>query len=47
MVAERNLAEEEERLGGVELKLAEAASLNLAQADEIADLKVEIGRAHV
>ena len=31
------------KLGGTELKLAEAESLNLAQVDEIADLKVALG----
>ena len=36
------LAEVEEKLGGVKLKLAEAASLNLAQADEIVDLKMAL-----
>ena len=30
------------KLGGTELKLAEAESLNLAQVDEIADLKVAL-----
>ena len=30
LVAERNLAEVEDKLGAIELKLAEAASLNLA-----------------
>ena len=30
LLAEGKLAEEEDKLGGVELKLAEAASLNLA-----------------
>ena len=38
-MVEGKLVEVEDKLGGVELKLAEAASLNLAQADEIADLK--------
>ena len=38
-MVEGKLAEVEDKLGGVELKLAEAANLNLAQADEIADLK--------
>ena len=42
LVAERNLAEVEDKLGAVELKLAEAASLNLAQADEITDLKATL-----
>ena len=30
------------KLGGTELKLAEAKSLNLAQVDEIADLKAAL-----
>ena len=42
MVVERKLAEVEDKLGGIELKLAEAANLNLAQAKEIADLKVAL-----
>ena len=42
LVAERNLAEVEDKLGAVELKLAKAANLNLAQADEIADLKAAL-----
>ena len=41
-MVERNLAEAKDKLGAVELKLAEAASLNLAQADEIAVLKVAL-----
>jgi len=41
-VAEGKLAEAKDRLGGVELKLAEAANLNLAQVDEIADLKAAL-----
>ena len=41
-MVEGKLAEVEDKLGGVELKLAEAASLNFAQADEIADLKVAL-----
>ena len=36
------MAEIEAKLGGVELKLAKAESLTLAQADEIADLKVAL-----
>ena len=36
------LAEAEYRLGGVELKLAEVASLNLAQVNEIVDLKAAL-----
>ena len=36
VVAKKKLAEVEAKLGGIELKLAEAESLNLAQADEIA-----------
>ena len=39
-LTEDKLAKVEEKLGGVELKLAKAANLNLAQADEIANLKV-------
>ena len=42
LVVERKLAEAEDKLGGIELKLAEVASLNLAQANEIADLKVAL-----
>ena len=42
LVAKRNLAEAEDKLGAIVLKLAEAASLNLAQADEIADLKAAL-----
>ena len=42
LVAERNLAEAEDKLGAVELKLVEVASLNLAQADKIVDLKVAL-----
>ena len=39
MVAEKKLAKMEAKLGGTELKLAKAESLNLAQADEISNLK--------
>ena len=39
LLAEERVAEVEGRLEGVELKLVEAASLNLAQADQIVDLK--------
>ena len=39
MVAEKKLAEMEAKLGGIELKLAKAESLNLAQVDKIAELK--------
>ena len=39
LLAEEKAAEVEGRLEGVELKLAEAASLNLAQANQIADLR--------
>lgn len=38
-MAEKNLAETEEKLGGIELKLAQVESLTLTQADKIADLK--------
>ena len=41
-MAERNLVEPENKLGAVELKLVEVASLNLAQADKIVDLKVAL-----
>ena len=41
-MAEGKLVEAEDRLGGVELKFAKVASLNLAQADQIADLKVAL-----
>ena len=39
MVAEKKLAKMEAKLWGTKLKLAKAESLNLAQADEISDLK--------
>lgn len=39
ILAEQKLTELDVKLGGTELKLAEAESLNLAQVDEIADLK--------
>jgi len=42
ILAERRLTEMDVKLGGIELKLAEAESLNLAQVDEIADLKVAL-----
>ena len=42
LVVERKLAEAEDKLGGVELKLVEAASLNLTQAYEIVDLKAAL-----
>lgn len=42
LMAEGKLAEAEDKLGGLELKLAKAASLNLAQADEIAKLKATL-----
>ena len=38
-MAEKKLTKVEVKLGSAELKLAEAKSLNLAQADEIADRK--------
>ena len=40
LVAKKKLTEAEVRLGSAELKLAEPESANLAQVDEIADLKV-------
>ena len=42
LVVENKLAESETRLGGMELKLAEDESLNLAHVDEIADQKVAL-----
>ena len=41
-LAEKRLTELEMKLGGTELKLAEVESLNLAQADELADLKAAL-----
>ena len=41
------MAEAEDKLGGVELKLAEVVSLNLAQADEIVDLKAALKHAKI
>ena len=41
-LAKKRRAEVESWLEGIELKLAEANSLNLAQADQIADLKVAL-----
>ena len=41
-LAEKRLAEMDMKLGGTELKLAEAESLNLALADEIANLKAAL-----
>ena len=42
MVAEKNVIEVEVNLGSAELKLAEVESLNLSQADELADLKTAL-----
>ena len=42
MVVEKKLTEMEVKLGGMELKLAEVESLNLAQADKITDLKTAL-----
>ena len=42
ILAEKRLTEMDVKLGGTELKLAEAKSLNLAQVDEIADLKAAL-----
>ena len=42
LLAEEKVAKVEGRPDGVELKLAEADSLNLAQADQIADLKAAL-----
>ena len=41
-LTKEKLAKAEEKLGGVKLKFAKAASLNLAQADEIVDLKATL-----
>ena len=45
LVVEKKLAEVEEKLGGIKLKLAQAESLTLAQANEIADLKTTLDTA--
>ena len=42
LAAEKRLAEMEAKLGGVKLKLVEAESLTLAQAEEITDLKAAL-----
>ena len=42
LVVEKKLTELEVKLGGTELKLVEAESLNLVQADEIADPKAAL-----
>ena len=42
ILAKRRLTKMDVKLGGTELKLAEAKNLNLAQVDEIADLKVAL-----
>ena len=42
LVAEKNVTEVEVNLGSAELKLAEVESLNLSQADELADLKTAL-----
>ena len=41
-MAEKRLTEMDVKLRGTELKLAKAESLNLAQVDEISDLKVAL-----
>ena len=41
-MAEKRRMELEMKLGGTKLKLAEVESLNLAQADEISDLKAAL-----
>ena len=41
-MAERKLANMEAKLGEIELKLAQAESLNLAYVDEVADLKAAL-----
>ena len=42
VLAEKRSTELEMKLGSTELKLAEAESLNLAQTDELANLKVAL-----
>ena len=42
ILVEKRLTEKDVKLGGTELKLAKVESLNLAQADEIANLKVAL-----
>ena len=42
ILAERRLTEMDVKLGSTELKLVETESLNLAQVDEITDLKVAL-----
>lgn len=42
MVAEKKLTEVEVNLGSAKLKFAEVESLNLSQADELADLKTAL-----
>ena len=39
VLAEQSLTEMDTKLGGMELKLVEAESLNLAQVNEVAELK--------
>ena len=43
MLAKKKSTELKMKLGGIELKLAEAKSLNLAQVDELADLNATLG----
>ena len=42
MAAKKKLARMEAKLGGIELKLVEAKSLNLAHVDKITDLKAAL-----
>ena len=42
ILLEKSLMEMDVKLGGMELKLVEAKSLNLAQTNEIADLKAAL-----
>ena len=41
-MAEKKLAEVQEKLGGIKLKIAQAENLTLTQADEITDLKAAL-----
>ena len=45
LVAEKKLLEVKEELGGIKLKLAQAESLTLIQADEITNLKATLDAA--
>ena len=44
-MAEKKLAEVQEKLGGIKLKIAQAENLTLTQADEITNLKATLDAA--